>query len=242
MLLFDIPCSAPEEHLACDEALLDACEEGDLEHEVLRFWKSCEYCVVLGYTGKVWDEVFVETCARKRISILRRTSGGGTVLQGPGCWNYSLILKSNNSSLAGITETNRFVMERNALALSELLGEEVTRRGHTDLTLGDLKFSGNAQRRRQKHLLFHGTFLLDFDLPLLAQVLKPPPKQPDYRAGRHHLDFLTNLEVPVMDIQSALCKAWDAREVLASPPAGLSSRMEKLIEEKYACDVWNRKF
>jgi lipoate-protein ligase A len=242
MLLFDHSFETPEENLAADEALLEECEAGAIVGEVLRFWKSPEYFVVLGYTGKVWDEVCIETCSRKRIALLRRTSGGGTVLQGPGCLNYSLVLKINSSSLAGITETNRFVMERNARALSRLLGEEVTRQGHTDLTLDDLKFSGNAQRRRQKFLLFHGTFLLDFDLPLLAQVLKPPPKQPDYRAGRSHLDFLTNLEVPADSVKAALLEEWAAREVLSAPPENLRACMEKLIEEKYARDEWNRKF
>jgi lipoate-protein ligase A len=242
MLLFDHSFDTPEENLAADEALLEACESGAIEGEVLRFWKSPEYFVVLGYTGKTWDEVNIEACCRKRIAILRRTSGGGTVLQGAGCLNYSLVLKIEGSSVAGITQTNRFVMERNARALSLVLDEEVTRQGYTDLTLGDRKFSGNAQRRRQKYLLFHGTFLLDFDLALLPQVLKPPRQQPQYRAGRDHLDFLVNLQAPAADIKAALSQAWDAREVLTAPSVALQARMEKLIGEKYARDGWNRKF
>lgn len=240
MTLFDQSFSSPEENLACDEALLEACEEGEREAEVLRFWESAEYFVVLGYTGKVHEEADAAACKELGIPILRRTSGGGTVLQGPGCINYSLVLKINNSSVAGITETNRFVMQRNAHALSRVLNAPVELQGHTDLTLQNRKISGNAQRRRQKYLLFHGTFLLDFDLTLLSRVLRQPPKQPEYRAARGHRDFLTNLNIAASEVKAALRGEWKPSEVLWNVP--IQDRMSRLIKEKYSRKAWNRRF
>lgn len=236
--ILDYSFPSPQENLACDEAILEACENGEIQSEVLRFWESWQYFVALGYTGKVLEETDVRECQKLGIPVLRRTSGGGTVLQGPGCLNYGLVLRIEGSSVAGITQTNRFVMERNAQALTEVLRRLVALQGHTDLTLDNKKFSGNAQRRKQKFLLFHGTFLLDFDLPLIPQALRSPPVQPAYRAGRAHQDFVTNLNVPHEAVKAALIEAWQGNGVLPPP----LTRMEKLIREKYARDEWNLRF
>src|SRR5271156_784636 len=77
----DLTLPSPAENLACDEALLDACEENGGE-EVLRFWEAREKIVAVGYANKIATEVNVENCRAKKIPILRRCSGGGTVLQG----------------------------------------------------------------------------------------------------------------------------------------------------------------
>jgi lipoate-protein ligase A len=169
---------------------------------------------------------------------LRRCSGGGTVLQGPGCLNYSLVLTINDSPpLATIPGANRHIMERQRAALSGLLRRPVEVQGCTDLTLGGLKFSGNAQRRKRHALLFHGTFLLRFDLSLMDCFLNLPSRQPDYRQGRPHGRFLTNLEVPAPAIKDALRAAWSAHTPLSDVPD-----CQRLITEKYARDEWNLKF
>src|ERR1041385_179712 len=86
MLYLDLTSSSPAENLACDEALLDFCEERP-GLEVLRFWESTERFVVLGYANALHREVNVAACEAAQIPIMRRCSGGGTVLQGPGCLN-----------------------------------------------------------------------------------------------------------------------------------------------------------
>src|SRR5262245_30836384 len=83
--------SSPESLLACEEALLDQGESTN-HNGFLTFWESMTYFVVLGYSKHLGEEVFEEECARSKVSVLRRSSGGGTVLQGPGCLNYTLVL------------------------------------------------------------------------------------------------------------------------------------------------------
>ena len=92
MKLLDLTLPSPAENLACDEALLDACDENGGE-EILRFWEAREPFVVVGYANKVATEVNLDACAAKKLPVFRRCSGGGTVLQGPGCLNYALILR-----------------------------------------------------------------------------------------------------------------------------------------------------
>ena len=248
MKLLDLTLPSPAENLACDEALLDWRDENGGE-EILRFWESPETFIVVGYANKVATEVNVESCRAGQIPIFRRCSGGGTVLQGRGCLNYALILEiKENSPLAGISGANKFIMERNRNAIQNvgssaphalIDGPVIAVRGHTDLTIGGLKFSGNSQRRKKDFLLFHGTFLLDFDLALVGELLRMPSKQPDYRQGRGHGEFLTNLKLPADTVKAALIKSWNATEELKDFP---KSKIQKLAREKYLTGEWNLKF
>jgi lipoate-protein ligase A len=232
----DLTFATPAENLACDEALLEYAEAGD-GPGVLRFWESAAHFVVLGYAGRVQQEANVAACNQAGIPILRRCSGGGTVLQGPGCLNYSLVLPiAESGPSATITGTNEFVMTRHCHAFASLLDAAVRVEGHTDLAVGGLKFSGNAQRRRKRWLLFHGTFVIDLDVTLMEKVLLPPQRQPDYRKQRRHSDFLMPLQLGRDAIQSALIQAWDARVSRVDLPA---AAVQRLVAEKYSRPEWN---
>lgn len=263
MKFFDFTFPSAAENLACDEALLDFFEEhgGD---GVLRFWESTNYFVVVGYANEVAKEANTTACEAGGIPILRRCSGGGTVLQGPGCLNYSLVAPiGENGPMSTITAANKFIMERNRVAVERCLAggkslsEEkeqrlvtsspthmtVEIRGHTDLALVShdsmMKFSGNAQRRKKNFLLFHGTFLLNFDLPLIEKFLCMPSKEPDYRHGRSHKNFLTNLDLPAQAVKEALREVWFASEPMENVP---HDAIGLLARDKYVTKGWNLKF
>jgi lipoate-protein ligase A len=145
------------------------------------------------------------------IPILKRISGGGCVLQGPGCLDYALILKiENHPEISTIPDTNRFVINKNCEILSEILSTNVKVSGITDLTINDKKFSGNAQRRFKDYVLYHGTFLINFDFSLMEKVLKIPKRQPCYRKNRAHSDFLINLNISPDIIKEKMKSAWEA--------------------------------
>jgi lipoate-protein ligase A len=234
----ELTLPTPAENLAADEALLDWCEAGQGE-EVLRFWESAQYFVVVGYANRVLEEVNRNFCGRNSIPVLRRCTGGGTVLQGPGCLNYSLVLRIGDGPFQSIPATNEFILQRHQEALAEFVQAPIERCGQTDLAAGGMKFCGNAQRRRKNFLLFHGSFLLHMDIAFIEETLLMPSKQPDYRANRSHADFLKNLKVPAEMVKGALARAWGAGEMLTQIPFGEISR---LACERYGRDEWNLKF
>ena len=195
------------DNLATDEALLMEREELPELGEILRFWEVPAYAVVLGSGGIVADDVNIESCNRDGVPIARRSSGGGTVLLGRGCLLYSLVLDmESNSALAGISTSYEFIMRRMAAALA--VGATVE--GACDLAIAGLKFSGNAQQRKRRFLLHHGTILLNFDLTQTSRYLKLPPRQPEYRAGRDHGAFIRNLDNSGDDIKDKIARAWGA--------------------------------
>jgi lipoate-protein ligase A len=252
MKLLDLTLPSPAENLACDEVLLDVAEAGD-GGEILRFWEPREHFVVVGYANKVATEVNVAACEARGIPVLRRCSGGGTVVQGPGCLNYTLILRiTADGPLHNIGVANQFIMRQNRAAIATLNSQplgaakrggdgstlNVAIRGHTDLAISERKFSGNSQRRRKHFLLFHGTFLLNFDLALVSELLPMPSKQPDYREHRAHAEFLTNLNAPANEVKAALRQAWKAEKPLDRP----LEKIAALARQKYATLEWNYKF
>ena len=238
MYRLDLTLPTPEANLACDEALLDECERKQ-DREILRFWESPRHFVVLGLASRRDREVDAAACAARGIPILRRCSGGGTVVQGPGCLSYTLILRiAGNPPLERIDSTNAFIMERHARLLAEATGLPTRHQGATDLAVGQRKFSGNAQRRRRRFLLFHGTFLLDFPIPLMEEILPYPPKMPRYRGKRSHRAFVTNLYQPPARIKDLLARCWDAEPADPDLPA---DAIASLVESKYSVPGWNER-
>ena len=240
MKYLDLSFPGAAQNLACDEALLDAAEE-EQAGETLRFWETSERFVVLGYSDKAALSVKLEACREHSIGLWRRPTGGGAVLQGPGCLNYALILQIDRPDLDTIAATNLFIMRRHCAALRALAPDPaaVTVEGVSDLALHGRKFSGNAQRRKRRALLFHGTFLLEFDIAAAEQFLGGPPRQPRYRQDRAHGEFLTNFPATSSEVKAALKNAWDATVPATSFP---SARLEELACRKYPDPAWTFRF
>ena len=90
MLIKDLSLESPEDNILLDEALWLQAEKNGGE-EILRFWESETTFIVLGRIGKEQDDIQVQNALEDKIPVLRRTSGGGTVVQGAGCLNYTFI-------------------------------------------------------------------------------------------------------------------------------------------------------
>lgn len=227
---------SPAGDIALDEALLDLCEDGT-GGAVLRTWEPTQPFVVLGHSCRVAEDVDLTFCTAHNIPIFRRHSGGGTVLQVPGCLNYALVFPMDaDPRLSSITGTNGFVMERLRTAVERALGQTVQVDGYTDLTFQGRKFCGNAQRRRLRGVLFHGTLLLSADISLIERSLRVPTRQPSYRKDRGHREFLMNLGVSPEDIAGEMRRIWCAEEDLREIP---ESRVDTLIHTRFGLREWN---
>jgi lipoate-protein ligase A len=193
LTLFHYSYESPLENIAVDEALLHMVNNGLNQNGILRLWESKRTFVVLGLSKKIAHDVHEHACNLDNIPILKRCSGGGTVLQGPGCFNYSYILPiSLSPHLESVSHTTNYVLSLVQSALHTIVPHS-QQKGISDLVDNNIKFSGNAQRRLKHAILFHGTILYQFDLTLVESYLKHPPIQPEYRKNRTHLSFIKNI-------------------------------------------------
>jgi lipoate---protein ligase len=236
MQALDLTLPSAAENLALDEAMLEEAEADLAVGETLRLWEPHAPMVVVGRSSQVDVEVHIDACRELGIPVLRRPSGGAAVVAGPGCLMYSLVLSYRlRPHLRSLSAAHNCILDTMAAALAPL-APGVQRCGTSDLAIGELKFSGNSARCRREHLLYHGTLLYDFPLGLIDRCLAMPPRMPEYRGGRPHGRFVTNLPLAAATIRQALLTAWDARQSREHWP---EERTAKLVAKKYSRPEWN---
>jgi lipoate-protein ligase A len=229
------------ENLALDEVLLEAAHTGRLAGPVVRTWMAAEPTVVLGSSSRVHDEVDVAACAAAGAEILRRPSGGLTVLLGPGCLMWSVITP-HPDAVPPIELLHATMLEPLVAAL-QAADRAVERRGSSDialLTAGQArKVSGNALRVRRAAVLYHGTLLDAFDLESIGRMLRHPPREPDYRGRRAHGDFLANLGLGRGALEQVVRSAFRADRVTTAWPR---DRVAALVADRYADAAWTHRW
>ena len=255
----------PQSNLAFDEALLEAMDslesrksesasETGEPAELLRFWQMNEPCVVVGRSSKLAEEVHLDRCERDGVPVLRRMSGGGTIVAGPGCSMFSVLLSLDaRPECRALDEAHRTVMTRVRQALQWALDEygveqKVDIRGVCDLTIEGQKISGNALRLKRHWLMYHGTLLIDMPLRWISEYLAMPPKQPEYRQGRSHEQFVRGLGDHIRDskvfkaiLERALQRVWQADRPWGEHPfaAQADEQVQGWLERRYKDLAWH---
>ncbi len=239
MHLLELTLATPAENLALDEALLDAAEAAELPlGEVLRLWESPQPLVVIGRASRRQEEVRVAACQADGIPVLRRASGGGAIVAGPGCLMYAVVLSYEvRPQLRILDEAHRFVLSRLADAVGRQL-PGVEYQGTSDLTWRNAKISGNSVRCKRTHFLYHGTLLYEFPLPHVTRWLGTAPRPPAYRAGRDHGQFVTNAPLDAAQLRRDLALCWSATNPLEAWP---SQRTAALVEQRYSQAEWHER-
>lgn len=244
-----VPCDGPDDvarSLALDEALLEEAHEGRRAERVVRTWMAARPVVVVGSSSRVAEEVDAEACRAAGVPIVRRPSGGATVILGPGCLMWTVVTAVPDV-MPPVEHFHATMLEPLAATLSAL-GRPVVRAGTSDLVVEPAgagqatprKVSGNALRVRRHGVLYHGTLLDDFDIGLAGRLLRHPPREPDYRGRRPHAEFLANLGLGRGVLEDAVRRAFGAAERFPAE-AIPDARVERLVRERYADAAWTER-
>lgn len=228
-------------NLAIDDALLQEAEDCEVA-PILRVWEQPDFAVVLGASGRIAEDVRREACEADGVPLARRSSGGGTVLVGPGALNFAIVLPIGfDPSFAAVDLAQKWILARSAEGLNRFRpggSPRIEVLGSGDLTIDRRKISGSAQRRLRKHLLVHATFLHDFPLDKIGRYLAAPRRQPDYREGRPHSTFLANDRTPRASLVEGLRWAWQADEFESVPSESILKSARELADVKLARSEW----
>jgi lipoate---protein ligase len=146
--------------------------------------------VVLGISGKVEEHVNVEQTQAYDIPIIRRFSGGGTVVVDEKTFFVSFIF---NSAEAPCESTPQCVMKWTGDFYSSAYAPMPLQLRERDYVVGERKCGGNAQYFCRDRWIHHTSFLWDYDAAKM-QCLCLPERQPEYRQQRDHSDFLCTLK------------------------------------------------
>ena len=144
--------------------------------------------VVLGRGSDPEVELDVDACARLGLDVRRRRGGGCAVVLDPGNVIVSVALP-----IPGLTRIRSTFEALTAMLIEALTTagiEGVESDGVSDLVLDDRKISGSCVHRALGLFYHSATLLVDPDLELVASALRHPPREPAYRRGRAHTDFM----------------------------------------------------
>lgn len=172
-----------------DESLLEATRSRDCIQ--LQLYRYPETAVVLGRGGKPSIELNLPNCIADGVRIRRRRGGGCSVVLDPGNLIFSVAFPL--PGLGGIHDAYDRVTGWLIRGLSECGIPGVRREGVTDLALNGLKVGGGCIYRKRGLLFYSTTLLFDPDIDKIERYLLHPPREPDYRRGRTHSEFVTSL-------------------------------------------------
>ena len=213
-----LDCTLPTitENLALDEALLEQAEFSD-GPPILRTWEATQTAVILGASGRIADDLDLDDCQSDHVIIARRSSGGGTVVIGPGALNLTVVLPIDADPTYRAVDTAQISVLNQVANQIRTKIPEVTVAGSGDLVLHDRKFSGSAQRRLKHWFLVHASILYQFPLEQISRYTRLPKRQPEYRKSRDHRDFITNISLTRSELLACIQRAWIGDQA-ASPP------------------------
>lgn len=146
--------------------------------------------IVMGISGKEEELIDIEKTKKAGIDVIRRFSGGGTVIVDEDTFFVSFILQKKLFSFPPFPERILKWSEsfyQSALPMKDFALKE------NDYVLGNLKCGGNAQYIQKDRFIHHTTFLWDFKDDNMKYLLHPK-KVPKYREERSHLDFITRMK------------------------------------------------
>ena len=197
-----------------DEHLLESTRGDDQPH--FKIYRHPGIAVVLGRGSDPEKELDLPACLADRVPLTRRRGGGCAVVLDPGNLIVSVTLPL--PGLTGISqaydELTRWMIE--GLRVTGV--DDIERAGTSDLSLGGRKIGGSCIYRTTGLLFYTTTLLVDPRLELVERYLRHPPREPEYRRGRSHREFMLPL-TDVMEIDDvAGFQERLGQSLLADPP------------------------
>ncbi len=169
-----------------DDALIQATREGAGPQLAVR--RAPRVMAVLGRASKVELELHLDRCLADQVPVLRRHGGGCAVVLDPGNLVVSLAMPAPGFGQIdrlwrGLTGWLLDGLERAGL-------EGLYQDGICDLVLADRKVGGAAMYRARDLVYYSTTLLLEPQVQLMERYLPHPPREPAYRRGRSHAEFV----------------------------------------------------
>jgi lipoate-protein ligase A len=167
-----------------------ALERFKQEGPFIWLWEPARVECVLG-AGTPQTDVDLALCAASDVPVYRRRGGGGAVVLSPGCLIITACYDGRRKPFA--TQWIEPIAQAIVRAVQSLGLADACVRGLGDVALGERKILGSSLYANREVALYQGSLLVDSDLDLIPLYLPHPSKEPDYRRGRSHLDFVTTM-------------------------------------------------
>ena len=154
-------------------------------------WQPEGYHIVLGQSNSAGKSLFAANVIADNIPVTRRPSGGEAVILTPS----TIVVSVAMSFPAMITFRNFFRMVNEVIieGLESLGVKDLGMKGISDIAIGERKILGSSMANHRNRLVYHAVINAGEDPALFERYLRHPSREPGYRSGRSHSEFVTSL-------------------------------------------------
>lgn len=159
-------------NMAIDRAVLNTNSQGKVLPTV-RFYEWTPPAISIGYFQSLLEEVDLNMCKKFSVDYVRRITGGGAVFH-ENELTYSIVISEAHKEIPkNIIKSYGRICGAIIRGLKDLK-IDCEYKPINDIITNGKKISGNAQTRKQKTVLQHGTVIMDVDVEKMFSVLKVP--------------------------------------------------------------------
>lgn len=238
MLLIDSPSHNAYFNIASEEYLIKQFPTEDI---FLLYVNAPS--IIVGKFQNTLAEINLDFVREKKIKVVRRMSGGGTVYHDLGNLNFSF------HTLLGQNDFMDFsFFTQPVLNMLTKHGVPAVLEGRNDLLVEGKKFSGNAKLARHGKMIQHGTILLNSEMEVLVDALKVNPLKFIDKAIKSNRSRVTNLiNYLPKETTTEKLKHWLTEEIMDNNPDAERYELtpedlagiQQLMTEKYETWEWN---
>jgi len=224
--------------MALDEVLLNNCIDGSAP--ILRLYGWRPHCVSVGYFQGIEEEVNLDRCRDLGVDVVRRMTGGGAVLHEFEL-TYSFITKKFPLN---ILDSYKLICSPITECINKL-GFKAKYVPLNDIIVDTKKVSGNAQTRKNKTLLQHGTILLNVDFDKMFSLLKVPTEKLKDKMILDAKSRVTGLNRTFEEVASPLKDSFSEKfnaQIIEDDITEIEKEdCKKKAAQKYSSHQWNHR-
>ncbi|MDH7517388.1 MAG: biotin/lipoate A/B protein ligase family protein [Candidatus Thermoplasmatota archaeon] len=236
-------------NMAIDEAVLINCSRGKVPPTV-RFYGWSPPAISIGYFQSLEDEVDLDFCEKIGVDYVRRITGGGAVFHDKEL-TYSIVVPESHLSVPkNIMESYGRICGAIIRGL-RFLGVESSYAPINDIVVDGRKISGNAQTRKMRTVLQHGTVLMGVDVEKMFSLLMVPNEKirdkliSDVKQRVTSLEDVLGKNVVFDDVATAMKKGFeeefDVELVEGNLTDSETALAEKIEKERFSSREWNHR-
>ena len=236
-------------NMAKDHAILYGVSHNELL-PTLRIARWTGSTVTIGNLEDVNSTVNIDYCKKNNIPIIRRDTGGGTVLHNTE-FSYSFTIPLDSYLIPGSVDESFRKLMAPLINTLEMYIDGVEYRPVNDIVIKKRKISGNAQVRKYGVLHQHGTVIIDINDEIFASAIYYDEYKLKSRGFSSLRESLTSLkdelgrdidEKFIKEFETALinsfAKEFDIDFVNSDITDSEKNVMDELLK-KFDSDEWN---
>jgi len=236
-------------NMAIDWAVLTANSEGKVPPTV-RFYGWKPRAISIGYFQSLAEEIDLDICSKLGVDYVRRITGGGAVFHDKEL-TYSIVIPESHPQIPkNIMESYGRICGAVMKGLNNI-GIDSQYVPINDIISGGKKISGNAQTRKQKTVLQHGTVLMDVDVDKMFSLLKVPDEKikdkliADVKQRVTSIEHILNNKIDFEEVADAMRQGFEKEFNVELVEGSLTPEEEELtqkFEKKFfSTKKWNHK-